>query len=56
MVCGVGFAEERFPFALLLDAVVLLPDFAVAFELALGLVEELDFDVEGDLLFDDDAF
>jgi hypothetical protein len=52
----VGFAEERFPFAVLL-AVVLLPDFAVVFELALGFVEELlDFVVDEDLLFEDEDF
>jgi hypothetical protein len=53
----VGFAEVRFlPFAVLLEAAVLLPDFELVFELGLGFAEEvLDFDV-GDLLFEEDVF
>ena len=58
-----GFAEERFPFAVLLE-VVLLPDFVVDFELVLGFVEVLlgfveellDFVEDEDLLFEDEAF
>jgi hypothetical protein len=55
-VWGVGFAEERFPFAVLLE-VALLPDFAVVFELVLGFVEELpDFVEDEGCLFEDEAF
>ncbi len=51
-----GFAEERFPFAVLLE-VALLPDFAVVFELVLGFVEELpDFVEDEGCLFEDEAF
>ncbi len=59
-----AFGEGCFPFAVLPDAVDLLPDFAVVFELALGFEEELpDFeevldveDVAGDLLFEEADF
>jgi hypothetical protein len=53
----VGFAEVRFlPFAVLLEADVLPPDFVLVFEPGLAFVEEvLDFDVE-DLLFEEEVF
>jgi len=52
----VGFAEERFPFAVLL-VVDFPPDFAVVFEVALGFAEELLGFVEDDgLLFEDETF
>ena len=51
-----GFEEVRFPFAVL-EVVVLLPDFGVDFELALGFVEELlDFVEDEGLFFEDEAF
>ena len=53
MVWRVGFAEGRFlPFAFLLEA-VLVPDFALVFELGLVLEEVPAFDAEEDLLFED---
>jgi hypothetical protein len=54
----VGFADVRFlPFAVLLAAAILLPDFALVFELGLDFADELlDFDVEEGLLFEEEVF
>ena len=53
-----GFADVRFlPFAVLLEVAILLPDFALVFELGLDFADELlDFEVEEGLVFEEEAF